>query len=130
MKEIIFKEKYNLVVKEIMKKDIKFSRVADFIDYFRTKVKEHPVTAFIGVFDHYSHTKGLKDGQVDAAILDAQHIVFCFGKALESPLVMGVRPRSIGVSELADRFVIAFQEAPKALANDAMRAWIEELANY
>jgi len=127
MKEVIFKEKYHLMIKEIMKDDIKFNRVADFIDYFRTKVKEHPVAAFIGTFDHYSHTKGLKDGQVDAAILDAQHIVFCFGKALESPEVMGVRPRSIGVSELSDRFVIAFQEAPKALANDAMGAWVKGL---
>jgi hypothetical protein len=129
MKEVIFKEKFHLMVKEIMKDDIKFTKVADFIDYLKTKITAHPVAAFIGTFDHYSHTKGLEVGHIDESILDARHIIFCFGKELESPLVMGMRPRSIGVTELSDRFVISIQEAPKALANDAMKAWIADLDN-
>ncbi len=127
MKEVLFKEKYNLMIKEFMKTDIKFTNVADFIDYFTAKVEEHPVTTFIATFDHYSHTKGLKEGHVDDAILAAQHIIFCFGKDLESPLVMGIRPRSIGITELSDRFVISFQEAPKALANVTMQSWVNNL---
>ncbi|HFQ81898.1 MAG TPA: hypothetical protein ENK33_11080 [Desulfobacterales bacterium] len=130
MKEVIFKEKYHLMVKEIMKDDIKFVSVADFIDYFKARVTEHPVAGFIAVFDHYAHTKALlTEGTIDESILDARHIVFCFGKALESPLVMGMRPRSIGISELSDRFVIAFQQAPKALANEAMESWVKGLAD-
>ena len=127
MKEILFKDKYHLLVKEIMKNEIKFTKVADFIDYFTTKIVAHPVAAYIGTFDHYSHTKGLEVGHVDESILAARHIIFCFGKELESPLVMGMRPRSIGIAELADRFVISLQEAPKELANDAMKSWIAGL---
>lgn len=38
---------------------------------------------------------------------------------------MAVRPRSIGVVEQADRFVISYLEAPMPLANQAMAAWME-----
>jgi lipase chaperone LimK len=129
MKEVIVKEKYHLMVKDIMKDDIGFSKVTDFIDYFKSRIAEHPVAVFIAVFDHYAHTRSLEEGKVEESILDARHIIFCFGKALESPLVMGMRPRSIGISELSDRFVIAFQQAPKAMANEAMELWVKGLDN-
>jgi len=128
MKKVIFKEKYHVMTKEIMKSATSMTKVEDFIDFYRQKIEAHPVTIFIGTFDHYSHTKGLADGEVAPEILAAQHIIFCFGKELPSPIVMGVRPRSFGISELSDRFIVSFQEAPKALANDAMMKWTDELA--
>lgn len=56
-------------------------------------------------------------------IKDAKNILFCFGKELPSPLVLSVRPRSIGVVELANSFVITFLEAPNPAANEAMESW-------
>ncbi len=41
--------------------------------------------------------------------------------------VLAVRPRSIGVADLGDRFVISFMEAPMKPVNDAMEAWVRGL---
>jgi hypothetical protein len=40
---------------------------------------------------------------------------------------MAVRPRSIGVTEYADRFVINFLEPPMPPATEAMEAWVRGL---
>ncbi len=127
MRRVLFKERYHLVVSEIMKEGSGFASVDDMVDFFRARIEAHPVAVFIAVFDHYAHTRGFGEDGVDSAIIGAKHVVFCFGKELESPLVMGVRPRSIGIAELADRFVVSFQEAPKAVAREAMESWIMEL---
>ena len=42
---------------------------------------------------------------------------------------MAVRPRSIGVVDQGDRFVISFLEAPMRLANNAMDAWVKAIAD-
>lgn len=60
-------------------------------------------------------------------ILAAKHIVFCFGITPPEPLMMAVRPRSIGVVELAERFLITFLEAPMPVANLAMEQWAKSL---
>lgn len=67
--------------------------------------------AFIGVFDHYAHTQGI-GGEIDPDIKAAVDVIFCFGFALPNPQVLAVRPRSIGVADLGDRFVVSFLEAP------------------
>jgi hypothetical protein len=40
---------------------------------------------------------------------------------------MAVRPRSNGVVEQTDRFVISFLEAPMPLANNVMEAWVKAI---
>ncbi len=40
---------------------------------------------------------------------------------------MSVRPRSIGVTEFADKFVVNFMEAPNPIANEAMDSWVKIL---
>ncbi|WP_414718902.1 DUF6858 family protein [Sulfuricella sp.] len=40
-----------------------------------------------------------------------------------------MRPRSIGVADLADRFVVSFLEAPMKPANESMKAWVKGLRN-
>ena len=125
MRKELFKDRYHLVVAEAPKG--KFSTVDEVVEFFRARIEAHPVAVFIAVFDHYAHTSGLEGGEVAPEIKAARHVVFCFGKELESPLVMGVRPRSIGIAELADRFVVSFQEAPKPVAQEAMESWVAEL---
>jgi hypothetical protein len=41
--------------------------------------------------------------------------------------VMTVRPRSIGVTEFADKFVLAFLEPPMPVATEAMVTWVKSL---
>ena len=62
-------------------------------------------------------------------IKSAFNVVFCFGHALPNPMVLAVRPRSIGIADLGDKFVVSFMDAPMKPANDAMQAWALGLRN-
>jgi hypothetical protein len=60
---------------------------------------------------------------VAGEIRAAKNVLFCFGLSLPSPEILGLRPRSIGVAELDDQFVISFMETPMPVANSAMEDW-------
>ncbi len=132
MKQITFKEKYPVFTLEIEKEECVFSSTDEIISYFQEKVEAHPVADFISIFDHFSHTKNLetsgKGGEISPEILDAKNIVFCFGKELPSPLVLAVRPRSIGVAEFSGKFVISFMETPNPASTKTVEGWIKNLA--
>ena len=129
MKQMLLQEKYPVFSLELDKSETTMKTVDEIINYFKKKIKSHKVATFIAIFDHYSHTKALEDGVIDKSILDAKDIVFCFGITLPSPQVLAVRPRSIGIAELHDKFVISFMEAPMPLANTAMEEWAKNLRN-
>ena len=127
MTQKVFKEKYPIFELIIGKDETTCKTVDDIIDYFREKIEAHPVATYIATFDHYAHTSGLAEGSVNENIKAAKNIVFCFGKELPTPEVMAVRPRSIGVSDMGDTFVIIFMEAPNPQANEAMETWSKAL---
>ncbi|MDM7321923.1 MAG: hypothetical protein P3W87_001260 [Gammaproteobacteria bacterium] len=127
MKQTVLMEKYPVFELELLKSETTFQSVDAIIAHLKEKIDAHPVAAFIGIFDHYAHTKGLPEGQVAENIKDAKLIVFCFGTALPNPHVMAVRPRSIGVADLGDKFVINFMEPPMPVATQAMEAWVKGL---
>jgi len=129
MKQITVMEKYPVFTYAVKKEDTTFKSVDEVLEFLNSKISEHPVATFIAIFDHYSHTKGLKVGEISEDIKDAKNIVFCFGKALPNPQVMAVRPRSIAVAELSDSFEISFMQAPNPDANDAMQNWVKAVAN-
>ena len=129
MKQTVLMEKYPVFELELPKSETTFQSVDAIIAHLKEKIDAHPVAAFIGIFDHYAHTKGLPEGQVAENIKDAKLIVFCFGTALPNPHVMAVRPRSIGVADLGDKFVINFMEPPMPIATQAMEAWVKGLRN-
>jgi hypothetical protein len=129
MKQSLFQEKYPIFTLEVNKDETAFRSVDGIIAFFKERIDAHDVARFIATFDHYSHTKSLEAGQISADILDAKNIVFCFGIALPNPAVMAVRPRSIGVTELSDRFVINFMEAPMPVANNSMESWAKAVKN-
>lgn len=120
-------EKYPVFVLELDKGECRFGSVDEIIGYFKSKIEEHPVATFIAIFDHYSHTKSLPTGIVAPQILDAKNIVFCFGQELPNANVLAVRPRSIGVCDVGEKFVISFLEAPNPKANEAMESWAGSL---
>jgi len=129
MQELLFKNEYPIFTMTLKKSETSFSTVKEIIDELQTKVMAHPVATFVGLFDHYQHTTCLDDGQVSTEITDAQNILFCFGKELLVPEMLAVRPRSIGVAERNDDFVLSFLKAPNPVANDAMVMWTESLRN-
>ena len=128
MKKTQFMDKYPVYSLELQKSNIKQTNIVEIIEYFKDKIQAHPIAKFIAVFDHYSHTKGL-NGEINPSIIDAQNLIFCFGPAILNTKILAVRPRSIGIAELEDKFVIEFIEAPKEQMQQTMEEWIKELEN-
>jgi len=129
MKKSIIMEKYPVFELNIKKSETKFQTADEIIEYLKEKIDNHPIAIYIATFDHYSHTNSLADGEISADILDAKNIVCCFGKNLPKANLLSVRPRSIGVAELSDEFVVSFLEAPNPIANDAMESWVKGIVN-
>ncbi|MBU1236500.1 MAG: hypothetical protein KJ634_10870 [Gammaproteobacteria bacterium] len=128
MKQTLLQEKYPVFVAEIDKGETSCKSVDDIVAYLKDKIAGNPKVHFIGVFDHYAHTTRIQ-GEINPAIKAAVDVIFCFGIALPNPQVLAVRPRSIGVADMGDKFVVSFMEAPMKPANDAMEAWVKGLRN-
>ena len=129
MKQKIFKDKYHIFEIEYKKSELAYKSVDEIITALHTKIDAHPVLAFIAIFDQYKHTSSLKDSEINPNIKAAKNIVFCFGKELPTPEVLAVRPRSIGVCEMQDSFVVNFLEAPNEMANKTMEDFVKSLGN-
>ena len=119
-------DKYPVYSLDLSKSEMKVSKTKDVVEFLKEKIEKHPIAKFIAVFDHYSHTKALGGVMVEG-LLDAQNIVFCFGQAIPSTKMLAVRPRSIGVCEFEDRFIIDFMEPPKEELYAVMEEWVKEL---
>ena len=122
MKQTLLQEKYPIFVAEIGKAETTYQTVDALVDYYKDKIAENPKVQFIGVFDHYAHTSKIGGPIVDG-MTAAVDIIFCFGFAIPNPQMLAVRPRSIGIADMGDKFVISFMEAPMQPANQAMEAW-------
>jgi len=127
MKQKLFKDKYYIFEIEFKKDELEFKSVDEIINALQIKIDAHPVIAFIAIFDQYAHTSSLEMGEVSPEIKAAKNIIFCFGKELPVPEVLAVRPRSIGVCELEDSYVINYLEAPNEAANETMEKFIKSL---
>lgn len=122
MKQTLLLEKYPLYVAEIAKTETDCRTADDVAAYYKDRIAENPKVQFIGVFDHFAHTTRI-GGPIMEGITAAVDVIFCFGLALPSPQMLAVRPRSIGIAEFADKFVVSFMEAPMQPANEAMESW-------
>lgn len=127
MEEELRHESYPMLVYELRKDETRLSSVDQIIAFLRGCIEEHRWSLAIAEFDHYAHTRSLDAGQVDGEILAAKNIIFCFGLTLADPGALGLRPRSIGVCELLDRFVLSYMQAPMPVANTVIRDWLESL---
>ena len=126
MKKTIFMDKYPVYSLELSKDEVKVKTTADVVTYFQDKIEKHPIATFIAIFDHYSHTKNL-GGEIMDGLINAQNIVFCFGAAIPNTKMLAARPRSIGICEFEDKFVIEFLEAPKEELHNVMESWAKAL---
>ncbi len=126
MKKTIFMDKYPVYSLELLKTELEVTSVSEITEYFKTKIEAHPIAKFIAIFDHYEHTKEL-DGPIMDGLKDAKNIIFCFGQAIPNTKILAARPRSIGICELENSFVIDFIEAPKEQLHDVMESWTKGL---
>lgn len=129
MKQITVMEKYPVYTIEIDKKETSYQNIDEILAYLKEQIAAHPIATYIGEFDHYGHTASLEVGMIAENIKDAKNIICCFGKVLPKPEVLAVRPRSIGVAEMKDSFVVSFLEAPNPDANTAMEQWVKGIEN-
>ena len=129
MKQLHFQEKYPITVVDIAKSETTYATVDAIADYFKACIAAAPRVSYIATFDHFAHTKAI-GGDIAPAIQAAVNVVFCFGHALPNPQVLAVRPRSIGIADMGDHFVVSFMDAPMKPANDAMQAWTLALRNH
>ena len=126
MKKEIVMEKYPVFTLEIEKSETACDSVDAMIAYFKERIEQDPVAAFIAVFDHYAHTEAL-GGAIDPRIEDAKNIVFCFGTKLPDARMLALRPRSIGVAQTKDTFIVTFLEAPMQPMHEKMETWAKNL---
>ncbi len=128
MKQSLLMEKYPTFDLQIGKDETSLTSVDEILAALKVNIDAHPKVAYIGIFDHLSHTKSI-DGDIAPEIKDAKNILFCFGVKLPNPRVLAVRPRSIGVTDMGDHFHISFMEPPMPMATDAMEEWCKALAD-
>lgn len=126
MEYSIFHDKYPIFSRTIAKSDTRFTSVDDILNYLENCINANEKSVYIARFDHATHTKNI-DGELAPNITEAKHIIFCFGMKLPTPAAMAVRPRSIGVSDIGDSFVVNFMEAPNPIAQDWMLEWVEAI---
>jgi len=129
MKQITVMEKYPVFSLEITKEETSCQSIDEIIAYIKSQIEMHPIAVYIGVFDHYAHTSSLEVGEIAENIRGAKNLICCFGKLLPKPEVMAVRPRSIGIADMGDTFMINFMEAPNPDANAAMEKWVKAIAD-
>ncbi len=128
MKQSLLQEKYPIFVAEISKSETTSRSVDELVEYYKTCIAGNPKVQFIGVFDHYAHTRRI-EGPIVEGMCAAVDVIFCFGLAIPNPQMLAVRPRSIGIADMGDKFVISFLEAPMQAANEAMERWTLALRN-
>lgn len=128
MKKTIFMDKYPVYTLSLRRDEVDVKNLDDIVAYFKEKIESHPIAEHIAVFDHYQHTKKL-GGEIMEGLRDAKNIVFCFGPAIPNTKILAARPRSIGICELEESFVIEFIEAPKEELHSLMESWAKGLAS-
>ena len=127
MKQTDFLDKYPVWTLELEKNEVALKSIDEIVNYFKAKIEVHPIATFIAIFDHYAHTNSLADGVIAPEIKDVKNVIFCFGKEIPNTKVAAVRPRSIGICELEDSWVIEFIEAPNEKLHKVMEQWSKEL---
>lgn len=127
LQQILFHDTFPIRLEEFNKGELYYNSLDELCHFFRDKIEKHPFACYIGIFDHYTHTTNLSDGSIDSGITGAKNVMFCFGKELNDPIVLSVRPRSIGICETKSQFIISFLEAPSPAATRMMEQWLEEI---
>jgi hypothetical protein len=126
-KQTLLEETVPVYQLEIERAECRFASVEAIAAHLKALIEANKTARFIAIFDHYAHTRSLPQGQLAKNIRAAVNVIFCFGLTLPEPAQLANRPRSIGVCEMDDRFVISFMEAPMPVANAVIEEWAKSL---
>ena len=126
MTQTNFMDKYPVHSLEIQKNQTNLKNVDEIISYYKNKIDNHKIATFIAIFDHYTHTQSI-NGDINPDIKNAKNIVFCFGSAIPNTKILAVRPRTLGIAELENSFMIEFMEAPKEEIQELLKVWTKEI---
>lgn len=126
MTQTNFMDKYPIYSLKIPKNQTNLKNIDEIISYYKDKITKHPIATFIATFDHYTHTNSI-NGEINPEIKNAKNIVFCFGAAIPNTKILAVRPRTLGVAELEDSFMIEFMQAPKEEIQKLLEAWSKDI---
>lgn len=80
MKKQLLQNKYPVFSIEIEKEKCIYESLPDILNFLKQKIEEDSIAKFVAVFDHFSHTKNIKDGVISPEIIDAQDIIFVLGR--------------------------------------------------
>jgi hypothetical protein len=127
MQQKIINEKFPVYYQEIMKGSSPYGNIAEIIDALKAGLAKNPSSQVIAVFDLHDHVQK-RGGKIADGILGAQTLLFCVANAIPHADIVALRPRSIGVTEFADRFVLNFLEAPAQPVTDTMLALVDAVA--
>ncbi|MBN2514288.1 MAG: hypothetical protein JXB18_15220 [Sedimentisphaerales bacterium] len=127
MNKCHYQAMYPIYSKEISKSKITFTKLDDLCLYFCSKIKSHPFAKYISTFDHYKHTAEIEGGDIEKGIAAAKVVLFCFGKKLDDPKMLSVRPRAIGLCETDTHYVISFLEVPNPSLTEIMIKWVRDI---
>lgn len=125
---LLFQGRFPARLRVYDKDQVRFHTLDELCQFLRDTIEKHPIARYIATFDHYAHTAGLRDGVINPSILGAKIVIFCFGKKLDDPKMVAVRPRSIGICETETQFIISFLEAPESVPTETMEHWIRDMA--
>jgi hypothetical protein len=123
-----FKEKYSINSLVIGKDETTFTSAKEIEASLKAKIDAHPVAKYIATFDNFEHTSNV-NGEIHDEINSAIALIFCFGKAIPTPKMLAIRPRTFGICELEDSFSIDFMDAPADDLTNIMITWAKELKN-
>lgn len=127
MKQSVVYETLPVYTLELDREETSHESVDAICAYFRSRIEAHRSAVFIAELDHYAHTRSLPEGHIGEGILAARNVVYCFGIALPEARCLAFRPRSIGVAQTADGFLVTFMEAPMPVANAVVEDWARGL---
>jgi hypothetical protein len=126
MEQIQFLDAYPVYKLALPKDQCRFGSVSEIAAHLKAQVDAHDMASYIGEFDNYAHTQSL-GGEIADNIRAATNLIFCFSPKIPGPDVLAVRPRSFGIVETDDQFVVTFLAAPMSFANELMEQWAEDL---
>jgi len=129
MKQVTIQQQCPVNVEEISFNETSYQSIDEIIDVLKAKIDADPHITYITTFDHYDYTDCLPHGKIAPGITAAKNLIFCFGPMIPNPYMMALKPRSMGITQTSEGFVIAFAEAPLPIANTTMSAWMQSIKN-
>jgi len=128
MKKTIFLDKYPVYTLEIEKDETTYKDVFEIAKYIQMLIENHKIATYISTFDHYQHTVSI-NGEIVDGLKAAMNVLFCFGNAIPTTKILAARPRSFGICELENSFIIEFLEPPKENLTEVMEDWAKSIKN-